>query len=365
MATRRKTLPKEFEEVLETGTLAEQKALLERCEANARTRDLYERPALCFPGIGVELAAWLIDRGCDVDGQDRFGDTPLLWQVSHERSEGSFVRNMAVTRLLVERGADVDLGAPLARAAHIHDARGVRILLGLGSDVEQRSSLQGRTPLEEALATCANAYIVPVADVVRALLAAGARVTPRMADDVRRIGKDFERYRGIPSFDANLTERTDRALAYLYRTFGVEPVVSAARHDGVSPIEVPEGSWRHQFDALWDALVPPTGRAATVQGEVVRICGKVAHEILDNGGMNWDADFRALARALPAYLALGNRLEAADESTVGRLARDVGASSDEGDLDRFAKLVVRWVQLNPGPIALADIVDDPARDVRR
>lgn len=364
MAARRKTLPSEFDEVLKTGTFAEQKALLERCEVNARTRDLYRRPALCFPGIGVELAAWLVDRGCDVNGQDRFGDTPLLWQVSHERAKGSFVRNVAVAHLLVERGADVDLGAPLARAAGNYDAEGVRILLDLGSNVDQRTLLQGRTPLEEVLARCANTHITSTADVVRTLLAAGARVTPRMADDVRRIGEGFERYRGTPGFDADFTERVDRALSYLYRAFDIEPAAPVVWHDGVSPIEMPDGSWRHRFDALWDALVPPTGRATTVQGEVVRICGKIAYEILDNGGMNWDKDFRMLARALPAYLALGNRLDAADERTAVELACHVGTSSDERDLDRLAELAVGWVQLNPDPIALASVVDDPARDVR-
>lgn len=179
------------------------------------------------------------------------------------------------------------------------------------------------------------------------------------------MGEGFERYRGTPSFGTDFTERTDRALSYLYRTFGVEPATPVVRHDGVSSIEMPDGSWCHWFDELWGALVPPTGRATTVQGEVVRICGKIAREILDNGGMNWDKDFRTLARALPTYLALGNRLDAADERTAVELVRHVGTSSDERDLDRLAEFAVRWVQLNPNPIALASVVGDPVRGVRR
>ena len=34
---------------------------------------------------------------------------------------------------------------------------------------------------------------------------------------------------------------------------------------------------------FWDYLVPPSGQAETAQGEIIRIAGRIQHEMLDNG----------------------------------------------------------------------------------
>jgi len=75
-------------------------------------------------------------------------------------------------------------------------------------------------------------------------------------------------------------------------------------HDGISPIVVKDAPWQDQHEMLWDLLVPSNRCAATVQGEVIRISGRIAREIDGNGGTNLDADFRAMAHAFVAYLKL-------------------------------------------------------------
>ena len=61
----------------------------------------------------------------------------------------------------------------------------------------------------------------------------------------------------------------------LYRLSGVPPVQLIEAHDGTSRIEVPDLPVRKQFSWLWDCLVPMGGSAETVQGEVVRIAGRI------------------------------------------------------------------------------------------
>lgn len=130
-------------------------------------------------------------------------------------------------------------------------------------------------------------------------------------------------------------------------------------HDGVSPIAVTEGEPDAQFHQLWKYLVPPSGRARTAQGEIIRIAGRVNHEIWDNGCINWDDDYRKMLRAFPQYLHLGNPFSPEDiraaEILVGLLqdGRDVW---DDGY--RNGKLcaalcacAVAWVQQNPEVIA--------------
>ena len=60
-----------------------------------------------------------------------------------------------------------------------------------------------------------------------------------------------------------------------------------------------------QFDQLWQLLVPTSGQCETVQGEVIRIAGKVGYEIYNNGGVNWGRSFTALLRQYLTIVASG------------------------------------------------------------
>lgn len=129
-----------------------------------------------------------------------------------------------------------------------------------------------------------------------------------------------------------------------------------AMHDGVSPIYVTETGEEAQFRQLWDYLVPPSGRAKTAQGEIIRIAGRVRHELLDNGGINWDEDFRKMLRAFPAYLRLGNAFSEEDVTIADGLAHLLIQAGDEGRVDDFlcaalCACAVTWVQRNPEVLA--------------
>ena len=126
-------------------------------------------------------------------------------------------------------------------------------------------------------------------------------------------------------------------------------------HDGVSPILITETEERAQFRQLWNYLVPPSGRAQTAQGELIRIAGRVQHELLDNGGMNWDDDFRNMLRAFPQYLRLGNAFGEKDIQSAELLANLLIIAGDEGRADDFlcsalCACAVAWVQQNSAVI---------------
>ena len=68
---------------------------------------------------------------------------------------------------------------------------------------------------------------------------------------------------------------TEAGLERLYALFDVKPAPKRKVHDGVSPIIVEDGPWQKQYDELWEMLIPSSGPAKTVQGEVIRITGRV------------------------------------------------------------------------------------------
>lgn len=297
MPRQRKTLPEDFRDLLGTGDLAALKAVFGSCELDARG-GYSKGTALAFPQCPDDLARWLVAEGLDVDAADSYGCTPLRERAGYRGSIG----------VLIELGADVN--AP---------------------------DKNGATPLHAA------------AEAARILLGAGATVPQNARELVERIGHRFEFYR--VSFNRDTLQEAEQALFALYELFGVTPVARRRFHDGTSPITVTAAGLQAQFDELWQFLVPGSGAAATVQGEVIRLTGKLNHEILDNGSANWDKDFRTMADALTTHLGTGTQVT--DSGELDTLRRGVRAGDDDGTLlGRLSELAVAWVLANPDPVPL-------------
>jgi hypothetical protein len=256
--------------------------------------------------------------------------------------------------VLLELGADVhstsaSIGTPLHAAAARKGAEAARLLLAAGAKVDAKND-EGLTPLELALRECSNAELVDMAALARVLLDAGAARTPQMKETVARLGKTFEFHR--ENFDPESVDEASAALDVLYATFDVPPVPRRHVHDGVARIAVKATTWQRQHAELWEQLVPSKGPAKTVQGEVIRITGRISDEWERNGGANWDREYDAMARALRNHVDTGVALAPAEAeeiaSIVGSLRKTGGARND-----RLCALAVGWVLQNPKPVALS------------
>jgi hypothetical protein len=197
-----------------------------------------------------------------------------------------------------------------------------------------------------------NIDLIDLAKFSQLMLAAGAKVTARGKKYLMELGRNFEFHRG--NYNTRYVKQTSDALERLYQLFDVPPVPRRAMHDGKSPITVKATRWQKQHAELWELLVPSSGPAETIQGEAIRIAGKVGREILDNGCINWDADFRTMGKALFGYLQTGAALEAAElaelKTITGRLSR-----GPDDDCARMAELAVAWVLRNPKPARLGPV----------
>lgn len=127
-------------------------------------------------------------------------------------------------------------------------------------------------------------------------------------------------------------------------------------HDGISPIIVPEGDEDKAFHTLWEYLVPPYGKAQTAQGEVIRIVGRVQHEFLDNGCINWDEDYHKMLDAFLKYLRLGNGFDEEDIKSAEILVQLLKENGTKGFIDDrlttvLCSCAMAWVRQNPEVIA--------------
>lgn len=343
MATKRKTLPKEIDELLKAGDLEQLKISFSRCEPNALHLNKFGSNIFSRTPLPREFAFWAKEQGADVNFVDHYGKTPIF---SHASSWCGDVQ------LLIDLGADVNVASggvtPLHYAATYGRSKAVKALLDAGADVEARpKDMLGKvqSPLEMALVQNRVPFST-LMEVCTLLLDRGAIITDVCKNAVADIGKNFERVKvGIqnPEF---LKEQME-SLQKLYMTFDVAPVAEIAVHDGVSPIVIKEEGFAKQYNKLWEYLVPPHGRAKTAQGEAMRIVGKVSYEILDNGGMNWDGDFRKMLRVLPEYFRLGNPLSVEDIAEVVRLTHIIRDGRGIDEPTKLCAYAVAWVLKNP------------------
>ena len=345
---KRKTLPSDFYEIIHRGDIEELKAVFDNCEINAYAGRCDLNTALHHYGVPVELVRWLVAEGLDVNTLNSYGCTPLNFQA----------RNSAeVTKVLLELGGDVSKAdnydnTPLHSAASGYRPENVKLLVEQGVDLDAKNRIWERTPLEEALVSCRGIDIGRCAEVAEILVNAGARVTPAAKDYVRQIGEDTEFHR--EAFNKDYIEEIDAGLAKLYKLFDVEPIKQRKIHDGVSPIVVESGTWKEQFADLWELLIPSHGAAKTLQGEVVRIAGRVRDEMNRNGGCNWNRDYRMMLDAFVKHVASESALSDAELEEVKNLASSISprGNFDETSLDRLCELATKWVLQNPEPIKL-------------
>ena len=338
----KKLLPKNFDDLLAQGDIDALKAVFETCSVDARG-GYSKQSALAFNELPDDVCRWLVERGADVSAPDSYGETPLHARAGHWRGR---------VGILLALGAQVNSGegargTPLHKAAGVGQADNVRLLLQHGAHPDALTA-DGLTPLEYALQRGGNTGIPGLARVAPVLLEAGARKTPRMADFVTRIGTQFEFHRA--GFNPDSVDEHSAALDRLYALFDVAPVARRALHDGRSPIIAKAASWQDRHAELWELLVPSSGAAATVQGEVIRLSGRIANELDGNGGVNWDADFKRMADALLQHLESGTTLSGARLQQAAATTAEIKRKS--GDPALLCEMAVEWVALNPAAVAL-------------
>jgi len=348
MARRKRiTLPAGFDAFLAEASFDETVAVFDRCEVDA-TWGRGGTTALASEHCGTDLTRWLLDQGATLDHRDAYGRTPF-----HHRCSSRFADAAVLLRL----GADLESRdhegwTPLHTVIGRNNVERVRELLRLGAD-STAVTHAGHTPVMVLLRNATNSMLVRTVVIAEILVEAGATITDDIRAEVDRIGRDFEFHRD--NFNPEFLDDAQSALTELYRLFDVTPAPRRRRAlDSSEPITVTTSDWRGRHDELWQLLVPSSGAAPTVQGEVIRISGRIGHELLDNGGVNWRREHRAMLTALLAHLRTEAGLSA---TTARRLDRSVvGLDAQQVDAEVVALLAqaaVEWVMANPSPIRLS------------
>ena len=346
MAKKKKTLPANFYELIEAKDLDALKAVFNECELNAYDRRSFKKPALSFYEIPLELMDWLIAQGADINARDEYERTPLHYHAQ--------VNNVEKVALLLERGADIEAqdkykNTPLHFAEY--NVEVAQLLIEKGADIKAKNNM-GHNVMERLLSRLYSGYIERAVKAAEIYLKAGLKPTKYAKEQVTRVGEDFE-FRREDS-DTEWVEKREEALQQLYKLFDVPPVPRRIQHDGKSPIVLTGDTWEKRYEQAWELLVPSSGRASTVQGEVVRIAGRVNDELLRNAMGNWNKEYQKMLNAISGYLQQGNPLSESELTEVVDIQKHI-LEDDGTDTHRLCELATAWVVQNPQPIALEKV----------
>ena len=345
MAKKKKTLPKNFDELITENDIEKLKKVFDTCELDAKG-GYGKATALSYFNVPDELIRWLVENGANLEDKDTYERTALHRHAMARSGELDVLLELGANVNSIDKYGD----APLHFAAgSSFNVSSVKKLLEYGADPKFLNGSK-QTPLEKALGSANNSDIKHLAQISEILLQKDTIVTEKMKSQITRIGENFEFHR--TNFNNEYLEETDDALNNLYEIYGVPPVKQRIMHDGISPIIVSGTTWQKQFELLWELLTPSSGSAETMQGEVIRISGKIRDEIYRNGGGNWNSYFKKMLDAFLIYLQAENTLSNDEIEKATLLVREIKKSGDAetDELNFLCELAVKWVILNPVPI---------------
>lgn len=271
------------------------------------------------PGKSIK---YLIDKGVSATAKDIYGMTPLHYAMRGE--------NVEAAKILLEAGADPNardiegglIPFKMACCMYPFNKELVELFLYHGADIYITDNVTGE----------------PYLDMLN-----------KSKIEERKDVKEF-----LNEYEAKL--KAEGKLPPKPKKKKI--IVDKPLHDGKSEIIIKASdNWLDQYKDLWNLLVPKQGKALTIQGEVIRICGKLEYEILDNGRINWDNDFELMCKELRKYLLTrGNLLSEEENQKIKNIILKIKKDTvKEKDFDKLTELCTKWILLNRIPIELREV----------
>lgn len=191
--------------------------------------------------------------------------------------------HLSSVRVLIDGGADVNAGEAMLWALDNRHFDIVDALLDAGVDTS-KADAHGNTALHKAIRMKQPNYLQRIGRIIAA--GANPHTLSRSGLSAHEMAKTID----IPGLAALLEGSTaGDAEDHSFKTVTQSTVLRD------TPATY---TWQKVSAALWDELVPPSGPAESVQGEVIRCIGKLTDEAYRNGNGNWSDRHRDMVTYL-------------------------------------------------------------------
>lgn len=277
-----------------------------------------------------------------IDATNDIGETPLIVAAYLERIE--------VLKTILEQTSDVDYKmeggiteTALLEACSQRRLESIQLLVEAGANIEQQDRY-GMTPLSKIFT---NTFSDPIPSAVY-LVSKGAKLT----DKVLEMGMSWNKERfteflkTMDSVPENLPVITETSYPEKEEQTDSDLDIEHLHN------RVNQKDYFKTAKTIWQKLVPKSGQAHTVQGELLRAIEKLRDEAQRNGNGNFNTNCHVLLIGyLRNYLA-DDRIF--DQETVKQITDDLDKLTKknrpymEDDVyDRITDRIVDWYLKNP------------------
>ena len=115
--------------------------------------------------------------------------------------------------------------------------------------------------------------------------------------------------------------------------------------------------WKEEHARHWATLVPRSGQAETLQGELIRICGKLTDEAYRNGNLNWSDEHERKWRFVENHLSDASTFQDIELQEIKHAIENIIRDRTNPDLSgdgscyyRVAEYAVRWCLAHPNAV---------------
>jgi hypothetical protein len=123
-------------------------------------------------------------------------------------------------------------------------------------------------------------------------------------------------------------------------------------------------NWKNEHTRLWKNLVPSSGPAETLQGELIRIAGKLTDQAYRNGNMNWNDNYPSSWRFIGEKISDDPIFSNDEQKQIKEKIEEIIRDFDHPDLSGngsayyiISERVVDWCMAHPKPIPHEENLD--------
>lgn len=90
--------------------------------------------------------------------------------------------------------------------------------------------------------------------------------------------------------------------------------------------------WKKEHSRLWNELVPDSGQADTLQGELVRMVGKLIDQAYRNGNCNWDDEHEKMWRFIATTISKSSIFSLQEQSLINDKVEEIIRDEERPDV---------------------------------
>lgn len=281
-----------------------------------------------------------------VNATNDIGETPLIIAAYLERVE--------ILKMIIEQTQNIDqkvegsiTETALLEACGQRRLESIKLLVEAGANLEQKDRFS-LTPLSKIFT---NTFSDPIPSATY-LVSKGAKIT----DEVIEMGMDWDKER-FTEFLKSINYDLENVSLPTEETSPIEQV----NIDTSIDIEhlhnvVNSKDYFKTAKVIWQKLVPKSGQADTVQGELLRAIEKLRDEAQRNGNGNFNKNCHGLLiDFLRNILTSENLFEKLTKDKINddldRLSIKNNPYTEDDIYDRITERIVDWYLINPTQIS--------------